>query len=152
MVKQCPKCGVYIKHSTHYYPHIKHCGDAQQRVTCLQCEKTFSRKDVMLRHFKKAHPEPTKRFSCKECKKPFAYEMTLHLHEETCGKPKPKPFQCSFAGCGKCFCRKSTLEHHQQHVHLSQLGGGVKRKQEEDSKKETKENQTSRKSRGCFEG
>lgn len=138
MVKQCPKCGVRIKHATNYYRHVKRCGDDQHRVQCPRCEKTLSRKDAILHHLKKAHPEPTKRFCCKECKKPFAYKMALHLHEETCGKPKPKPFQCSFVGCGKRFCRKSTLEHHQQHAHLSQLGGGVKRKQEEDSKKETK--------------
>lgn len=64
--------------------------------------------------------------------------MALHLHEEHCGKEKPKPFKCTFADCGKCFSRKSTLEHHQQHYHLSQLGGGVKRISEEDSEKEAK--------------
>ena len=128
MVKQCPKCGVCIKHATHYYRHVKRCGNDQHRAQCLHCEKTFSRNDGLV----------TKRFYCKGCKKPFAYEMALHFHEETCGKPKPKPFQCSFVGCGKQFCRKSTLEHHQQHVHLSQLGGGVKRKLEEDREKEAK--------------
>lgn len=64
--------------------------------------------------------------------------MVLHLHQEHCAKPKAKPFQCSFTGCGKCFSRKSTLEHHQQHAHLSQLGGGMKRKLEEESEKEAK--------------
>ena len=64
--------------------------------------------------------------------------MALHLHQEHCGKEKAKPFQCTFADCGKCFSRKSTLEHHQQHAHLSQLGGGMKRKFEEESEKEVK--------------
>ena len=65
--------------------------------------------------------------------------MALHLRQEHCGKPKAKPFQCSFTGCGKCFSRKSTLEHHQQYAHLSQLGGGMKRKlEEEESEKEAK--------------
>ena len=80
-----------------------------------------------------------KDYCCSNCQKTFAYEMALHLHEERCGKPKPKPFQCTFPNCRKCFSRKSTLEHHQQHAHLSQLGGGTKRKlEEEESEKEAK--------------
>ena len=90
---------------------------------------TFARRDDMKSHIKKKHPEPvvTKGFCCQECKKPFQYELALHLHEERCGKEKAKPFKYTFAGCGKCFSRKSTLEHHQQHFHLSQQGSDVKR-------------------------
>ena len=100
---------------------------------------TFARRDDMKRHIKKKHPEPvvTKGFCCGNCKKPFQYELALHLHEERCGKEKPKPFKCIFAGCGKCFIRKSTLEHHQQHYHLSQLGGDIKRKLEEEDQTPT---------------
>ena len=79
-----------------------------------------------------------KDYCCENCKKAFAYELALHLHEERCGKPKPKPFKCTFADCGKCFARKSTLEHHQQPAHLSQLDCGTRRKLEEESEKEVK--------------
>ena len=64
--------------------------------------------------------------------------MAFHLHQEHCGIEKAKPFKCTFANCGKCFSRKSTLEHHQQHAHLSQLGGNIKRKSEEENEKEVK--------------
>lgn len=77
--------------------------------------------------------------------------MVLHLHEENCGKTKAKPFKCSFADCEKCFSPKSTLEHHQQHAHLSQLGGGVKRKLEEDSEKEAKKIKLPEKVEGVLE-
>ena len=54
--------------------------------------------------------------------------MAFDVHKEHCGKDKPKPFKCSFSGCGKSFTRKSTLEqHHREHT---QLGGGLKRKAE----------------------
>ena len=83
---------------------------------------------------KKAHPVE-KSFCCSTCNKAFQYEMALHLHEERCGKVRPKPFKC--IDCGKCFSRKATLQNHQQHVH--QVGGainndkkGTKRKLEED--------------------
>ena len=58
--------------------------------------------------------------------------MALHLHDEPYGKEKPKPFKCS--DCRKCFARKATLEHHQQHFHLSQQGSGVKRTLEEETR------------------
>jgi len=138
--KQCPKCGVFIKHSTNFHRHVKRCGTSKYRVSCPYCSVTFGRKDDMKKHLKK-HPAPevTQGFRCENCRKPFAYQMVLALHQEHCGKPKPKPFQCTFTGCGKCFSRKSTLEHHQVHVHLSQLGGGMKRKlEEEEHKKEVK--------------
>ena len=138
---QCPKCGVRIKHSTNFHRHVKHCGTSDYRVTCPHCPVTFARKDDMEKHLTKKHPAPvvTQGFCCENCQKPFAYQMALHLHQEHCGKPKPKPFQCTFTDCGKCFSRKSTLEHHQQHTHLSQLGGGMKRKlEDEESEKEAK--------------
>ena len=138
--KKCPKCGVLIKHSTHFHRHVKRCGTSEHRVTCPFCPKTFTRKDNLKNHIKKKHAEGvnSREYRCENCKKPFQYEMALHLHQEHCGKEKAKPFQCTFADCGKCFSRKSTLEHHQQHAHLSQLGGGMKRKLEEESEKEVK--------------
>ena len=65
-------------------------------------------------------------------KKTFQYEVALHLHDEPYGKEKPKPFKCS--DCRKCFARKATLEHHQQHFHLSQQGSGVKRTLEKETR------------------
>ena len=60
--------------------------------------------------------------------------MAYNLHQKHCGKERPKPFKCTFADCGKSFTRKSTLENHQEHAHLPQLGGEVKRNAEEEQK------------------
>ena len=58
--------------------------------------------------------------------------MAYNLHQKHCGEERPKLFKCTLPCCGKCFARKATLQHHhQEHTHLSQLGGGgVKRKAE----------------------
>ena len=61
--------------------------------------------------------------------------MAFNLHQQNCGKDKPKPFKCTI--CGKSFARKSTLEQHHQE-HLSQLGGGVKRKASEKDEQQAK--------------
>ena len=53
--------------------------------------------------------------------------MAFKLHKKHCGKDNPKPFKCT--NCEKCFTRKSTLED-KKHAH--QLGGGTKRKAEEE--------------------
>ena len=136
--KKCPKCGVWIKHSTHFHRHVKRCGTTEHRAQCPYCPKTYSRNDDLKKHLTEKHPKPavSKSFSCDNCHKVFSYEMAFHLHQEHCEKPKAKPFQCSFANCRKCFSRKSTLEHHQQHAHLSQLLGSVKRQLEEENEKE----------------
>ena len=86
--KQCPKCGVWIKHSTHFHRHVKRCGEEQHRVKCHHCDKTYSRGDALKRHINTAHPVQ-KKICCTICKKAFQYEMALHLQEEHCGKEKP---------------------------------------------------------------
>ena len=129
--KKCPKCGIWIKHTTNFTRHVKHCGE--KKYPCPDCKKLFSRKDVLKRHSKKAHPQrtSTKEFVSKECEKAFSYESTLRLHEKTCGKPTAKPFCCSFPGCGKSFAHKSNFNHHKKYAH--QVGGGSgKRKREEE--------------------
>ena len=131
-MKQCPKCGVLIKHATHYYRHLKGCGTTANRVQCPHCPSTFSRKDSLQKHVRKQHPEinspspsaAVPRFKCDICEKQFRYEMAYKQHRKCCGVDKPKPFKCST--CGKCFTRKATLKDHQQQVH--QIGGAAKRK------------------------
>lgn len=86
--KQFPKCGVWIKHSTHFHRHVKRCGEEQHRVKCHHCDKTYSRGDALKRHINTAHPVQ-KKICCTICKKAFQYEMALHLQEEHCGKEKP---------------------------------------------------------------
>lgn len=66
--KQCPKCGVWIKYSTHFHRHVKRRGTTEHRVSCPQCSITFATRDDMKSHIKKKHPEPvvTKGFCCQK--------------------------------------------------------------------------------------
>ena len=90
--KKCPKCGTWIKHSSNYNRHVKHCGTTE--FECPDCKKSFSRKDALKRHSEKAQPQrkTTKGFFCKECQKPFTYAAALKLHEESCGNPESRPY------------------------------------------------------------
>ena len=54
------------------------------------------------------------------------------------GKKKLNPSSAHLLVAENAFLEKSTLEHHQQHAHLSQLGGNIKRKLEEENEKEVK--------------
>ena len=128
--KRCPKCGVWIKHSTHFHRHIKRCGTTAHRAQCPFCPKSYSRNDDLKKHLKQKHPQPAPTppgFTCDKCNKTFSYEMAFKLHKKHCGKDNLKLFKCT--NCEKCFTRKSTLED-KKHAH--QLGGGTKRKAEEE--------------------
>ena len=128
-MKQCPKCGVLIKNSTHFHRHVKRCGTEEHRVQCPFCSKSYSRNDDLKKHIKQKHPQvaaiPPPAYTCEKCQKTFCYQMAFDVHQKSCGKPKP--FQCTT--CEKRFARQSTLEQHvQEH---QQKGGGTKRKAEQ---------------------
>ena len=112
---------------------MKRCGTTEHRAQCRFCSKSYSRQDDLKNHLKKNHPQAATSsspspFNCDKCQKTFNYEMAFNVHRKSCGVEKPKPFKCSFSGCGKSFTCKSTLEqHHREHT---QRGGGLKRKAE----------------------
>ena len=118
--KTCPKCSTIFKHSTHFHRHVKRCGTTEHNLQCPYCLQIFTRKDNLKTHMKKKHPQsaplPIQGFTCDKCQKVFVYEMPFNVHQKSCGKDKPKPFQCTFSGCGKSFTRKSTLDDHQKRL------------------------------------
>lgn len=134
-MKQCPKCGTWIKHATHYYRHLKGCGTTASRVSCPHCSKTYCRKDKLHEHLKKQHTEVSlpPRFKCRICEKQFRYEMSYKQHQKSCGVNKLKPFKCPT--CGKCFTRKATLIDHQK---IHQIGGKRNLESEQLSSKKPK--------------
>lgn len=54
--RHCPKCNKQLKNRITFCRHKKYCG-TNIRVPCLQCDKTFSRKDKMVAHVKKFHSQ-----------------------------------------------------------------------------------------------
>ena len=134
----CPSCGSCIKHLSNYIRHIKRCG--KSKIPCPNCEKVFSRQDVLKRHCDKYHPPliSTKEFVCETCHKGFCYESSLTLHTKICGKTKSQPFCCTFPGCGQCFTYKSNYTDHIKNQH-QQLGGGVRKKKQQKLFKKVKQ-------------
>ena len=59
--RPCPKCGTKIKNRGNFSRYKKRCGTSEHRVQCLNCPKTYSRKDDMLKHVRKFHSEGAKR-------------------------------------------------------------------------------------------
>ena len=58
--RPCPNCGKSLKNRFTYCTHKRYCGK-NIRVSCFHCEKTFARKDDMVKHVKKFHSEAAKR-------------------------------------------------------------------------------------------
>ena len=103
-MKQCPKCSVLIKNSTHFHRHVKRCGTTEHRVQCPFCPKTYSRNDDLKKHIKKKHPQPTPTPA-----PGFTFNHTTH-----CGTAATR-YQC--LQCPLTFSRKDSLQRHKQRQH-----------------------------------
>ena len=132
----CPKCRITILHDGNHYRHVKRCGTEQNRMKCLYCDKTFSRKDDMKKHMKKKHLEHSREtFACAKCKKSFHYEENLITHQRTRGKETLRKFNCPHPGCGKLFTHRTMMEHHRDHEHQTGSDFNIKAKDEKMRKK-----------------
>lgn len=114
------------------------CGTDAHNVICEDCGCSFARTDAFIQHRKKQHPPQVNVFKCHCCEKSFEYELALHLHQERCGKERPKPFRCTV--CDKTKTRQGTLDDHCRNFHSPQAGGSLetkrqKRKAEESAAK-----------------
>ncbi|GAA5906097.1 uncharacterized protein JCM6883_002549 [Sporobolomyces salmoneus] len=58
-----------------------------QKFPCSECEKTFSRKEYMARHYRSKHSKE-KPFSCEYCAHGFSRSDLLRRHYKTCSKAK----------------------------------------------------------------
>ncbi|GAA5930189.1 uncharacterized protein JCM15063_004739 [Sporobolomyces koalae] len=58
-----------------------------QTFPCSQCDKTFSRKEYMARHFRSKHSKE-KPFSCEYCSHGFSRSDLLRRHYKTCSEAK----------------------------------------------------------------
>ncbi|XP_071986422.1 uncharacterized protein [Engystomops pustulosus] len=76
--------------------------------SCLQCKKSFRRKDHLKRH-QRLHQDE-RPFSCSECGKGFNHLSVLVEHQRI--HTGERPYLCM--ECGKCFIYKSALFAHQK--------------------------------------
>ncbi|KAM3913803.1 uncharacterized protein RB166_018967 isoform 3-T4 [Leptodactylus fuscus] len=81
---------------------------AQENLRCIECGKSFTRKDHLKRH-QRLHQDE-RPFSCSECGKGFNHFSVLVEHQRI--HTGERPFLCM--ECGKSFIYKSALLVHQK--------------------------------------
>lgn len=80
--------------------------------TCTACGKSFSRKNHVIRHFRKTHRKP-KHLICLVCDRGFSRARLLQQHMQKHRKKRSsdaKPFLC--AECGRSFSNEHLLVRH----------------------------------------
>ena len=80
------------------------------RVKCPQCDRDFSRRVYMERHYAKAHASSQEIIRCGTCEKTFNRRDNLKRHIKEVHKDAEGEFECE--ECVAVFTRKSKLERH----------------------------------------
>lgn len=112
------KCGVCLREFTRKYHLERHllagCPEFkdQPEFQCMDCDKTFHRKDNLRAHVAKAHTGTVKKkkdpYVCMYCNKEFQVNALLSVHVRT--HTGEKPFHC--LSCPKRFPSSGALKKH----------------------------------------
>ena len=78
---------------------------------CLQCSKTFTRKDSLELHIKNVHDKSLKSLKCEKCDKTFNKMSNLDRHRRDVHM-KEKWFRCPKDTCPEEFAQKSNYDRH----------------------------------------
>ncbi|ODM87160.1 putative zinc finger protein [Orchesella cincta] len=90
-----------------------------KQFKCPECDKSYSRKDAMLRHLKSIHEDPVV-YLCKVCSVNYNLKSNLkqHMkrkHNSVTSDEKQRPFKCD--ECSKQFTMKKNLYQHCRKFH-----------------------------------
>uniref|UniRef100_A0A1A9Z4V6 Protein krueppel n=1 Tax=Glossina pallidipes TaxID=7398 RepID=A0A1A9Z4V6_GLOPL len=109
---RCLQCNRTFSRYNHLLRHMLTHSDEKPHVCCY-CGKRFSRSDHLQKHIASLHTE--KQFKCDQCSCAYGRKDHLQRHKETRhgnNPPPPKLFECDM--CEKKFTTKAYLMKHKQ--------------------------------------
>ena len=86
---------------------------------CDLCNKTFTRKDSLLRHIKYVEQPNITLYKCSSCIKSFKYKQDLKRHFTYCHLSVKPTHVCHI--CGKTYKYKFNLKRHFHHSHTNKV-------------------------------
>jgi len=102
------KTEVSVDHKT------RHSGaTAKPRVSCDECEKSFTSASTLYHHKRAIHGPGGKPYACPQCDARFNFNHSLKLH--VLKHAGQRPHQCST--CGKSYLTASHLKYHIDAIH-----------------------------------
>lgn len=111
----CSVCGQQCATQRALQRHTaSHDGAAKPRVSCDECEKTFTSASTLYHHKRAIHGS-VKPYQCTQCGARFNFNHSLKLHVlKHAGR---RPHQCPT--CGKSYLTASHLKYHVEAIHLA---------------------------------
>ena len=107
----CQICDVKFASKQNMERHVLEKHGNTDPEKCLQCSKTFTRKDSLELHIKNVHDKSLKSLKCEKCDKTFNKMSNLDRHRRDVHK-KEKWFRCPKDTCPEEFAQKSNYDRH----------------------------------------
>ena len=107
----CQICDVKFASKQNMERHVLEKHGNTDPEKCLQCSKTFTRKDSLELHIKNVHDKSLKSLKCEKCDKTFNKMSNLDRHRRDVHM-KEKWFRCPKDTCPEEFAQKSNYDRH----------------------------------------
>lgn len=108
----CDLCGKLFTQYSNVKEHILKVHLKSKPFLCDLCGASFASSSKLKIHKETAHLK-IRKHACHLCDKKYFELYTLNAHIRS-AHTKERPFHCEFNGCGKSFCRSTSLYIHQQ--------------------------------------
>ena len=105
----CQICDVKFASKQNMERHVLEKHGNTDPEKCLQCSKTFTRKDSLELHIKNVHDKSLKSLKCEKCDKTFNKMSNLDRHRRDVHM-KEKWFRCPKDTCPEEFAQKSNYD------------------------------------------